>query len=173
MACTAITDDEQDRVAAEVSAQIGALGGRELRRDPQIAPRTSGTDVIEEPRTDTQRGGQHRCRLDVPLHVSSATEGSEVPRSDVVPGLRCLSNDDECGASVALDVSGDANDVPHSAVHLSDFPAGPNAAVAFKKYKAEKLMEEGYEISIAIDDDLAAREAYRSLGIRAVSPARF
>ena len=66
-----------------------------------------------------------------------------------------------------------ANDVPHSAVHLSDFPAGPNAAVAFKKYKAEKLMEEGYEISIAIDDDLAAREAYRSLGIRAVSPARF
>jgi len=66
-----------------------------------------------------------------------------------------------------------ANNVPHTAVHLSDFPAGPNASLAFKKYKAEKLMEEGYEISIAIDNDLAAREAYRSLGIRAVSPSRF
>jgi len=66
-----------------------------------------------------------------------------------------------------------ANNVPHSAVHLSDFPAGPNAAIAFKKYKVEWLRERGYEIDIAIDDDVAAREAYRSLGVRAVSPSRF
>jgi len=66
-----------------------------------------------------------------------------------------------------------ANGVPHAAVHLSDFPTGPNAAVAFKKYKAELLMKEGYEIDIAIDNDLRTREMYRSLGIRSVSPSRF
>lgn len=66
-----------------------------------------------------------------------------------------------------------ANDVPHSAVHLSDFPPGPNSAIAYKKYKVGWLRDRGYEIDIAIDDDLAAREAYRSVGVRAVSPSRF
>lgn len=60
-----------------------------------------------------------------------------------------------------------------SEIHLSDFPAGPNAGIAFKKYKAEKLLSEGNDISAAIDNDADARAAYESLGIDAYSPAAF
>ena len=58
-------------------------------------------------------------------------------------------------------------DVPHSQIHLSDFPEG--AEVQFKKYKAKKLMDEGYDIVEAIDNDPRAREAYSSLGIEEVT----
>ena len=57
-------------------------------------------------------------------------------------------------------------DVPHSQIHLSDFPKG--AEVQFKKYKAKKLIDEGYDIAEAIDNDARAREAYSSLGIEEV-----
>jgi ATP-dependent protease ClpP protease subunit len=59
-----------------------------------------------------------------------------------------------------------AHDVPHSQIHLSDFPQG--AEVQFKKYKAKKLMDEGYDIVQAIDNDARARDAYSSLGIEEV-----
>lgn len=55
-------------------------------------------------------------------------------------------------------------------VHLSDFPEGPNAGNAFKAYKAAKLLEEGKEIDLAIDNDAGARAAYQELGIRAITP---
>ena len=59
-----------------------------------------------------------------------------------------------------------AHDVPHSQIHLSDFPQG--AEVQFKKYKAKKLMDEGYNIVEAIDNDARARDAYSLLGIEEV-----
>jgi len=55
-------------------------------------------------------------------------------------------------------------------VHLSDFPDGPNAGNAFKAYKAAKLLEEGKEIDLAIDNDEGARAAYQELSIRAITP---
>ena len=55
-------------------------------------------------------------------------------------------------------------------VHLSDFPEGPNAGNAFKAYKAAKLLEEGKEIDLAIDNDEGARAAYQELEIRAITP---
>jgi HK97 family phage prohead protease len=55
-------------------------------------------------------------------------------------------------------------------VHLSDFPEGPNAGNAYKAYKAAKLLEEGKEIDLAIDNDEGARAAYQELGIRAITP---
>lgn len=64
----------------------------------------------------------------------------------------------------------EANDVPHSRVHLSDFPQGPNASREFKLYKAQKLIEEGDEIEIWYENDADTREGLRSLGIEAVRP---
>jgi len=58
-------------------------------------------------------------------------------------------------------------DVPYYDIHLSDFPEG--AEVEYKKYKAKKLMDEGYDIVEAIDNDPRAREAYLSLGIEEVT----
>jgi len=58
-------------------------------------------------------------------------------------------------------------DVPYYDIHLSDFPEG--AEVEYKKYKAKKLMDEGYDIVEAIDNDPRAREAYSSLGIEEVT----
>lgn len=66
-----------------------------------------------------------------------------------------------------------ANDVPHTRVYLNDFSesTGPNVALEFKKYKAEKLIEEfGSELEYAIDNDADIRTMYRSLGIEAYSP---
>jgi len=63
-------------------------------------------------------------------------------------------------------------EVPHDAVYLSDFPAGPNAATAFKLYKAEKLLEEGLEIEAWLDDNGDVREGLERLGIDAYAPTR-
>lgn len=60
-----------------------------------------------------------------------------------------------------------------SEIHLSDFPAGPNAGVAFKAYKAEKLISEGKDVEKAIDNDADARRAYEDLGIETYSPAEY
>jgi hypothetical protein len=57
--------------------------------------------------------------------------------------------------------------VPHTAVYLRDFDAPP---VEFKKYKIGKLLEEGKEVVIAIDNDVAVREMYRKAGVRAIGP---
>lgn len=58
-------------------------------------------------------------------------------------------------------------------IHLSDFPEGPNAGSAFKVYKVERLIEEGKEIELAIDDDAEIRRAYADLGVSTYSPAEF
>lgn len=62
------------------------------------------------------------------------------------------------------------NDVPHSQVHLSDFPVGPNASREFKLYKAGLLLEQNYNITEWLDDDSETRNALRELGINATDP---
>jgi hypothetical protein len=62
------------------------------------------------------------------------------------------------------------NDIPFSMIHLSDFPAGPNSGVAFKKYKAEQMIKDGEEIDLCIDNDAAARAAYAELGLNVEDP---
>ena len=63
-----------------------------------------------------------------------------------------------------------ANNIPYGDIHLSDFPQGPNSGVAFKKYKAELLIEDGEEIDLCIDNDAAARAAYAELGLQVEDP---
>ena len=61
----------------------------------------------------------------------------------------------------------------YSALHLSDFPPGPNANVAFKKFKAEALISEGKDVVAAIDNDADARAAYDEVGLETYTPAGF
>jgi hypothetical protein len=63
-----------------------------------------------------------------------------------------------------------ANDIPHSAVHLNDFPPA-SGQIPFKRYKV-KLLAERYEIVAAYENDAAVRAAYRKLGINAKAPLR-
>ena len=58
-------------------------------------------------------------------------------------------------------------------LHLSDFPSGPNANTAFKKFKAEALLAEGKDVQAAIDNDADARSAYREVGLDVYSPGEF
>lgn len=60
-----------------------------------------------------------------------------------------------------------------SQIHLSDFPPGPNSGIAFKAYKAEKLLADGYPVEEAIDNDADARAAYRALGLDVYSPSGY
>ena len=64
-------------------------------------------------------------------------------------------------------------DVPHQEVYLNEFPAGPSSELRWKRYKAEKLIADGAEIALAVDNNAAVRRIYRSLGIEAISPAAF
>ena len=57
-------------------------------------------------------------------------------------------------------------------IHLSDFPAGPNASREFKMYKAKLIEGRGNRVAIAVENDAATRDAYRALGIEAVAPSR-
>jgi HK97 family phage prohead protease len=61
----------------------------------------------------------------------------------------------------------------YSEIYLSDFPEGPNAGNAFKSYKVFKLIEDGYEIDEAIDDDAEIRRIYRGMGIDAFTPEEY
>lgn len=63
----------------------------------------------------------------------------------------------------------DAHDVPHAAIHLSDFPAGPNASRAFKVYKAKQLLKT-HDILEWIDNDADTRDALDALGVNAIGP---
>jgi HK97 family phage prohead protease len=60
-----------------------------------------------------------------------------------------------------------------SGLHLSDFPPGPNANVAFKSFKAKALIDEGKDVEAAIDNDSDARAAYRELDLEVYSPEEF
>lgn len=60
----------------------------------------------------------------------------------------------------------EANDIPHDAVYLSDFPAG--ASLQFKKYKMSKVIKEIGRVVEAIENDADVREAYRALGVSSV-----
>ena len=64
-----------------------------------------------------------------------------------------------------------ANNIPHSQVHLSDFPEGPNASREYKLYKAGLLLEEGYVIVSWLDDDAQTRAALGDLDINTVNPS--
>lgn len=61
----------------------------------------------------------------------------------------------------------------YSEIYLSDFPVGPNASNAFKSYKVFKLIEDGYDIEEAIDDDAEIRRIYAGMGIDAFTPAEY
>ena len=60
-----------------------------------------------------------------------------------------------------------------SEIHLSDFPQGPNSGVAYKKYKVEKLIEEGKDPEEAVDNDSEVRRIYDALGLDTYSPAEY
>jgi HK97 family phage prohead protease len=67
------------------------------------------------------------------------------------------------------------NKVPHSEVHLNDFPGagqGPNVGLAFKKYKYELLIKQyGLDqIDEVIDNDPDVRTMAESLGLQAETP---
>jgi len=55
------------------------------------------------------------------------------------------------------------NDIPHDALHLSDFPVG--AGLQFKKYKMTKILKENGRVVEAIENDADVRAAYKSLGV--------
>jgi len=58
-------------------------------------------------------------------------------------------------------------------IHLSDFPEGPNASVAFKLYKAELLIQDGRDIESAIDNDSEVRRGYADLGLDVYTPDEY
>jgi len=58
-------------------------------------------------------------------------------------------------------------------IHLSDFPEGPNASVAFKLYKAELLIQDGRDIESAIDNDPEVRRGYADLGLDVYTPDEY
>ena len=58
------------------------------------------------------------------------------------------------------------NDIPHDALHLSDFPAG--AGLQFKKYKLSKIIKENGSITEVIENDAEVRDAYKALGLQNV-----
>jgi HK97 family phage prohead protease len=60
-----------------------------------------------------------------------------------------------------------------SAIHLSDFPPGPNAGIAFKTFKAKALIAEGKDVTAAVDNDADTRSAYRALGLEVYSPSGY
>ena len=67
------------------------------------------------------------------------------------------------------------NNVPHSEVHLNDFPGagqGPNVGLAFKKYKYELLIKQyGLDqIDEVVDNDPDVRTMAESLGLQAETP---
>lgn len=59
--------------------------------------------------------------------------------------------------------------VKYNALHMNDFPEGA-PVIEFKKYKAEKLLEEFNGVHEAIENDSDVRDMYESLGINAISP---
>jgi HK97 family phage prohead protease len=61
----------------------------------------------------------------------------------------------------------------YSEIYLSDFPEGPNAGNAFKSYKVFKLIEDGYEIDEAIDNDAEIRRIFRGMGIDAFTAEEY
>ena len=61
----------------------------------------------------------------------------------------------------------------YSEIYLSDFPVGPNASNAFKSYKVFKLIEDGYEIEAAIDEDAEIRRIFRGMGIDAFTSEEY
>lgn len=58
-------------------------------------------------------------------------------------------------------------------IHLSDFPEGPNASVAFKLYKAEQLIQDGRDIEDAIDNGPDVRRGYADLGLDVYTPDEY
>jgi HK97 family phage prohead protease len=67
------------------------------------------------------------------------------------------------------------NNVPHTQVHLNDFPGagqGPNVGLEFKRYKYELLVKEYglQEFDVTVDNDADVRAMARELGLEALTP---
>ena len=112
------------------------------------------------------------------------TTSGDTPRQDYIDWLKQEAADDKNVIIVSarpisrLDETRawlDANDVPHSQVHLNDFAGagqGPNVGLEFKRYKYDLLVKEyGVEdIEVAVDNDADVRAMARELGLEAMTP---
>lgn len=112
------------------------------------------------------------------------TTSGNTPRQDYIDWLKMEAADDKNVIVVSarpisrLDETRqwlNDNDVPHSQIHLNDFPGagqGPNVGLEFKKYKYELLIKEYglSEIEVAVDNDADVRAMARGLGIEAMTP---
>lgn len=61
-------------------------------------------------------------------------------------------------------------DIPEADVHLDDFPAG-SPVIDFKLWKAQRMLDEGADISVWFENDRATREGLAALGIEVMNPA--
>jgi HK97 family phage prohead protease len=112
------------------------------------------------------------------------TTSGDTPRQDYIDWLKQEAADDKNVIIVSarpisrLDETRawlDANDVPHSQIHLNDFAGagqGPNVGLKFKRYKYDLLVKEyGVEdIEVAVDNDADVRAMARELGLEAMTP---
>ena len=112
------------------------------------------------------------------------TTSGDTPRQDYIDWLKQEAADDKNVIIVSarpisrLDETRawlDANDVPHSQIHLNDFAGagqGPNVGLEFKRYKYDLLVKEyGVEdIEVAVDNDADVRAMARELGLEAMTP---
>lgn len=144
----------------EGALRTQAWAEREAARlDGQKAARKAGPSIVVSDMDDTICAGDEPIEAVVAHLRARDAEGHPV---FIVSG-RPVDRLDETRAWL------EAHDVPHAAIHLSDFPAGPNASRAFKVYKAKQLLQD-YTILEWLDNDAATRDALDSLGINAIGP---
>lgn len=144
------------------------------------APIPDGEDMTPEPGattdpsqipSDTEKAVGDSiivCDIDGTLTVS---DGSEQVNEVVADYLRRQSDDHRIFIVSARSVKRleetrswlEENDIPHDAVHLSDFPTG--AGLQFKKYKLTKILKENGNVTEAIENDADVRAAYKALGV--------
>ena len=112
------------------------------------------------------------------------TTSGNTPRQDYIDWLKTEAADDKNVIIVsARPISRleetrawlNANNVPHSQIHLNDFEGagqGPNVGLEFKKYKYDLLVKEygAGEIEVAVDNDADVRAMARELGLEAMTP---
>lgn len=165
------------------SAIRGAKAGRVLSAKNESILRAAHEAIgevlaalpgLDEPKSKSVKAGEAIVVSDIDGTIANGEE----PIQPVIDHLKARAND---GYPVFI-VSGrpdsrlaetrawlEANDVPHSAIHLSDFPEGPNASRAFKVNKAEQLLKD-YEILEWLENDADTRAALKDVGVNAISP---
>lgn len=148
---------------------------------PQGVPSPDqGEDMVEDNTPEEAAQSQSSKTAGDPIVVSdidgtlTTSDGSDEPNESVINYLQRKSENHRIviissRSTKRLEETRDwleANDVPHDELYLSDFPAG--AGLQFKKYKMSKVMKDMGNVVEAIENDVDAREAYRSVGVRNV-----